>query len=274
VGEVLPSSYEPRVVVLCYHSIHRTSPASCASPELFDEHLQWLSSECECIPFSRIPERIAAPSHGKPTVAVTFDDGYADNHGSALPLLVKWGIPATFFLTAGLLERDPAVIDRFRFLLRCSDDEFQPLTWPQVQEMREAGMEIGAHTYRHPNLALLSPSQIRTELELSIQVLGDRLGLEVTTMAYPFGKPRRHVTPDVVKATEELGFRLAASILHRGVRRTDHPLQIPRFTVLHDSVDTLRARVSGAFDLVGMGQERGPIWAAKLITPQDFTFGT
>jgi peptidoglycan/xylan/chitin deacetylase (PgdA/CDA1 family) len=261
-------------VVLCYHSIHPTSPISCASPELFEEHLQWLSSECECIPFSQIPERMAAPSHEKPTVAVTFDDGYVDNHELALPLLVKWRIPATFFVTAGFVERDPAVMERFRFLLRCSDDDFQPLTWSQVREMRDAGMEVGAHTYRHPNLALLTSGQIRSELQRSMQVIGERLGHEVKTMAYPFGKPRRHVTHDVVSVTEELGFRAAASILHRGVRGGDHPLQLPRFSILHDPINMLRARVRGSFDLVGIGQELGPMWAARLITPQDFRFGT
>lgn len=274
VGTALPRSPEQRVVVLCYHSVHPTSFVSSASPELFDEHLRWLSSECRCVAFSDIPEQISAPPRGKPTVAVTFDDGYGDNHELALPLLAKWGVPATFFVTAGFVERDPAVMERFRFLSRRSDDELRPLTWSQVREMRDAGMEIGAHTYRHPNLALLPGDRIRAELERSKQVLEDRLGSEVTSMSYPFGKPRRHVTPEVVRIAGEVGFRHAASILHRRVHLKDGPLRIPRFTVLRDPIDTLRAKVGGAFDVVGFGQERGPRWAARLISPEDFRFGT
>jgi peptidoglycan/xylan/chitin deacetylase (PgdA/CDA1 family) len=271
----LPSSARARVVVLCYHSIHPTLWIACASPELFEQHLQWLSSECECVPFSDIHRRAVSRSPGKPVVAVTFDDGYADNHEIALPLLEKWSVPATFFVTSGLIDMDPAVVERFRFLYPGrSHDEWRPMTWSQVQELRDAGMEIGSHTHRHSNLALLSPDQARAELRRSKDELEDRLGREVSTLAYPFGKPRRHVIPEIAKIAGEVGFRSAGLVLHRAVRRSDDPLQIPRFTVVDDPIDKLTARVRGAFDVVGFGQEHGPLWAAKLISPEDFRFGT
>ena len=273
VGRWLPSS-RPRVVVLCYHSIHETSWISCASPGLFDEHLAWLSSECECVPFSQIHRRATTPTGRKPVVALTFDDGYVDNYETVLPLLQKLGIPATFFVTAGLIEMDPAVLDRFRFLYSGrSDDVFRPMTWSQLREMRDAGMDIGAHGYRHPNLTALSPGEVREDLKRSRGLIEDRLGSEVTTMAYPFGKPRRHVTPEVARIAGEVGFRAAGTVLHRGVRGDDHPLQIPRFTIIRDTIDKLRARVTGAFDIVGVAQERAPLWAGKLLSPEDFRFG-
>jgi len=43
------------------------------------------------------------PSH---TVVVTFDDGYADNCEVALPILLAYGIPATFFVTTGWIGTD------------------------------------------------------------------------------------------------------------------------------------------------------------------------
>jgi peptidoglycan/xylan/chitin deacetylase (PgdA/CDA1 family) len=263
-----------RVVVLCYHSIHPTSFISCAAPDLFEEHLRWLSSECECVRFSEIHRLASGPPRDTPVVAVTFDDGYADNHETALPMLERWGIPATFFLTSGLIEMDPAVVERFRSLYAGRSDEvFRAMTWSQAREILDAGMEIGAHTYRHPNLALLSEDQIRAELERSKQVLEDRLNADVTTMSYPFGKPRRHLTPQIARIAGEVGFRFAGSIVHRGVRRGDDPLQIPRFTIVHDPIDTLRAKVRGVFDIVGIAQERSPLWAAKLLAPEDFRFG-
>lgn len=274
-GSWLPPLARPRVVVLCYHSVHATSWISSASPALFDEHLGWLSSECECVPFSQIHTRATTPTGDRPVVAVTFDDGYLDNHETALPLLEKWGIPATFFITAGLVEMDAAVLDRFRYLYSGrSDDVFRPMTWSQTRELRDAGMEVGAHGYRHPNLMLLSSAEVWAELQRSKAVIEDRLGTEVTTMAYPFGKPRRHVTPEIARIAGEVGFRLAGTVVHRGVRRNDHPLQIPRFLIVRDPIDKLRARVTGAFDIVGVAQERAPLWAAKALTPQDFRFGT
>jgi peptidoglycan/xylan/chitin deacetylase (PgdA/CDA1 family) len=275
VGKRLPSSDRSRVVVLCYHSIHPTLWIACASPELFEDHLRWLSSECECVPFSEIHRRAVSPSRGRPVVAVTFDDGYADNHEIAFPLLEKWKVPATFFVTNGLIDMDPAVVERFRFLYPGrSDDEWRPMTWSQVQELKGAGMEIGSHTYRHSNLALLPPDDVGAELRRSKQDLEDQLGVEVTTLAYPFGKPRRHVTHAIAEIAGEVGFRFAGSVLHRGVRKKDSPLQIPRFVVVDDPVEKLDARIKGAFDMVGFGQERGPQWAGRLISPEDFRFGT
>lgn len=275
VGRRLPSWDRGRVVVLCYHSIHPTLWSACASPDLFEEHLRWLSSECDCVLFSEIHRRATSPSRGRPVVAVTFDDGYADNHEIAMPLLQKWKVPATFFVTSGLIDMDAAVVDRFRFLYEGrSADEWRPMTWSQVRELIDVGMEIGSHTYRHPNLALLPADQVRAELRRSKEQLEDRLGLEAATLAYPFGKPRRHVTPEVTRMAGEAGFRFAGSVLHRGVRAKDSPLQIPRFVVVDDPVEKLEARIRGAFDIVGLGQERGPQWAGKLISPEDFRFGT
>jgi peptidoglycan/xylan/chitin deacetylase (PgdA/CDA1 family) len=272
--DAVPVHRRPGVVVLCYHSIHPTSFVSCAAPRLFEKHLQWLTSECECVAFSEIPERMTGEPRSKPIVSVTFDDGYADNHEVALPLLLKWGVPATFFVTVGLVERDAAVLERFRALLRCADDQWRPMTWSQVRELQDAGMEIGAHTYGHPNLALLPRAQLRTELQRSKSVLEEKTGAEIAAMAYPFGKPRRHVNQQVADTTRDIGFRLAASIVHRRVHPSDSRFQLPRFTVVHDTIEKLRARVQGGFDIVGFGQEAGPLWAARIISPEDFRFGT
>src|SRR5687767_12557712 len=106
VGRASTPIYHQRVVVLCYHSIHPSLPFRSATPEMFTEHLEWLREHCECVPFSRIPLARSRAGHGRPIVAVTFDDGYADNHEFALPLLLESGIPATFFVTSGFLQGD------------------------------------------------------------------------------------------------------------------------------------------------------------------------
>src|SRR4029453_17015259 len=95
-----------RIAVLCYHSVHPSNGFASATPALFERHLAWLDEHCTLVPYGSIPDLIAAPRDDRPVVAVTFDDGYEDNHTYALPLLLERGIPATVFITPGLIDRD------------------------------------------------------------------------------------------------------------------------------------------------------------------------
>lgn len=163
----------------------------------------------------------------------------------------------------GLLENDENVIGRFLTLRRCTVDDIQPLSWEQVQEIQEAGMEIGAHSYSHPNLARL-PSEVQEEeLHRSKEIIETRLENPVDIMAYPFGKFRHYFTEVTMKIAQKLGFRYGAAVAFRSVKPIDHPLALPRFFVTKDSVQTLSEKVYGAWDWLGWWQERAPLWLAR-----------
>ncbi len=257
----------PRAVVLCYHSIHATKSFASATPTTFGHHLDWLAANCDVVPLEQIPRTVTTPGRARPAVAITFDDGYVDNYECAFPLLHERSLPATFFVTAGLLDKDPAVLARTQMLRRSTCDDVRPLEWVQVRAMQAAGMEIGAHTYSHPNLAVLSGPRARDELWRSKQIIEERLGEQVRSMAYPFGKPGRHFTSQMV---EEVGYEYACAVLFRAVRASDSPLAIPRLIVTRDTVNRLREKVLGAWDLLGMWQERCPLWVARIVSPEDF----
>jgi peptidoglycan/xylan/chitin deacetylase (PgdA/CDA1 family) len=262
-----------RVVVLNYHSIHPTNRISSIRPEQFREQLAWIAATCTCSLFGEIPEaRQQSIPSDRPVVAITFDDGYEDNHEYALPLLEEAGLVATFFLTVGLIQKDRRVMDRFRGLLNRGYEEYEPMSWTQIEELRDSGMEIGSHTYSHPNLALSDPEQVEWELSHSKEVLEQQLGQEIGTMAYPFGKPRRHFTAATSRIAATTGYKQAGMILHRGVKSSDSPLAIPRFNITEDTLGEVKARVWGRLDVVGFGQAWAPRWLAKLTTPTDFKF--
>lgn len=260
-----------RTIILCYHSVHPNKSFASASPELFQRHLEWLTGHCEPIRFSQALQTIQGGNGSKPRVAITFDDGYGDNYEFAFPLLQSYQIPATFFVTVGLLEKDQYVVRRVRALRGgASEADVHPLTWEQVREMRKAGMEFGSHTWSHLNLARLQPDEIRKELGRSKSVMEERLGEEVTLLAYPFGKPRHHFTRITMEIAAELGYRTGAAVLFRRVKHSDHPLALPRFFVTKDDVQTLAAKVMGAWDWLGWWQEHAPLWAGRVVSRKDF----
>ena len=259
-----------RVVVLCYHSVHPSKSYRSATPQQFEEHLGWLCENCDVVPFHSVLERARAGPHERPVVAITFDDGYDDNHEYALPALERNRVTATFFVTVGLVERDPQVIARFCRLRLGSADAVAPMSWSQVRELRAAGMDVGSHTWTHPNLALLNDVRALEELSTSRRLLEDRLEDEVAMLAFPFGKPGRHFSDRTVDLARKAGYEMAAAVLFRRVRPHDSPYKISRFYVRGDPIEELRDKVLGGHDIIGAWQEHVPAWMARLVSPEDF----
>jgi|SRR5687768_13533544 len=268
-GRILPRSAHNRNVILCYHSVHPHRPFHSSRPEVFDQHLEWLTENCRLVALTEITVG-RQNDDGRPRVAITFDDGYEDNHSYALPVLMKWGARATFFVTTGFVEREPAVLQRFQRLLGCASSEIVPLDWTQVRELRAAGMEVGSHTHTHRNLARLSRTETEDELRISKNVIAERLALPVTLFAYPFGKPRVHFTAMTSEVVRSTGYEIGAAVTFRGVRPWDSPLSLPRFFVDGDSVDKLSAKVHGDYELVGWWQQHAPLPVLRMVSPLDF----
>jgi peptidoglycan/xylan/chitin deacetylase (PgdA/CDA1 family) len=116
------------------------------------------------------------------SLVLTFDDGYETVYHEALPVLQRYGMSATIFITTG--QNAPAgLADR---LPSCEGQAM--LSWRQILELRRCGVEIGAHTCTHPDLTRLPPAEIRAEIGASKAIIEDMLGAAVRSFAYPFGR--------------------------------------------------------------------------------------
>jgi peptidoglycan/xylan/chitin deacetylase (PgdA/CDA1 family) len=257
-----------RVVVLLYHSIHPSKPFASATPALFKEHLAWIQDHCDVVRFEDSLAVASGPRRDRPRVAIAFDDGYADGHTHALPELVERGVQATFFLTLGMMERDPAVIARMAQLQAATAEEVESLSWTQVLEMQQAGMTFGSHGAHHLNLALADDETVRREARGSKDRLEDGLGADVSCFAYPFGKPKVHYTRRTMDLVAACGYRVAGTTTYRRVRSTDDPMAIPRISITHDPIEMLEAKVRGRLDLIGLYQSYAPAWASRVISPE------
>ena len=95
-----------RALVLMYHRIAAADVdpwGLCVSPRHFGEHLDVLRRRGVLASLGQIGRAVAEGRPLRGAVAVTFDDGYADNLLDARPLLDRHDAPATFFLTTGAL---------------------------------------------------------------------------------------------------------------------------------------------------------------------------
>lgn len=259
---------EGRVVVLLYHSVHPSSVHASVTPDVFRSHLEWLRAHCDVIPFREVLDQTSRSDPTRPTVAVTFDDGFIDNYRYAWPLLLEHEVPATFFVTTGLVEGNREVRNRFMRMLGATEEETVGLTWSQLREMLDSGMEVGAHTVSHANLAWEDVRAVRWEIEQAKDLLESRLEIPILSFAYPFGKPKHHFTSATMRIVEDVGFVMAAAVNYRGVRPDENPLHVPRFAITGDSLETLHAKVFGRFDALGAWQERAPRWLSHAISPE------
>jgi peptidoglycan/xylan/chitin deacetylase (PgdA/CDA1 family) len=99
-----------RGVVLLYHRIDApvTDPWQLAvTPERFAEHLEVLAGAFRPVTLDELLDGVRRGRVPARAVAITFDDGYADNLHRALPLLERRGVPATVYVTAGHADGAP-----------------------------------------------------------------------------------------------------------------------------------------------------------------------
>ena len=65
----------------------------------FQRQIDWLQDHFEIVDLQECQRRIRSGFNKRPTVAITFDDGYSDNCDFALPMLIERRIPVTYFVT-------------------------------------------------------------------------------------------------------------------------------------------------------------------------------
>src|SRR5208282_6129338 len=124
---------------------------------------------------------------------VTFDDGFKHGFTNAAPLLIKFKVPAAFFIPTqyiGLdLDRDWQEIAPF-YERSWSEYEgvFEFLDWDQCRQLAAAGFTIGSHTHSLRRLTALPPEEAEKELTRSKREIETRLGRPCRHFCCPWGK--------------------------------------------------------------------------------------
>jgi peptidoglycan/xylan/chitin deacetylase (PgdA/CDA1 family) len=102
-----PAGGSARFSILIFHRVH-AEPDPLFPDEVdarrFDVLCGWLRSWFNVVPLEEGVQRLRAGTLPRRSAAITFDDGYADNHDVALPILKRHGLHATFFIATDFLD--------------------------------------------------------------------------------------------------------------------------------------------------------------------------
>jgi len=169
--------------ILTFHTLDEASSVISFSPRVFRRGMAKLGEAG----YRTIPLLEAADClrRGQPFpdkgIVLTFDDGYQSVYEEAFPVLQRFKMLASVFLTVGNLGTASAS--------RLPSLQGRPmLSWMEISEMSRHGVTFGAHTLTHPDLTGLPFHRAEAEIRQSKEIIEERLSSPVTCFAYPFGR--------------------------------------------------------------------------------------
>jgi peptidoglycan/xylan/chitin deacetylase (PgdA/CDA1 family) len=96
----------PKFVILCYHGIGESGNPLGVAPtrELFEAQMRFLRENYRVVSLDEACRELNGNVKSEPGVVITFDDGYRSAYSVAFPILQKYGLPATIYLTVESVE--------------------------------------------------------------------------------------------------------------------------------------------------------------------------
>jgi peptidoglycan/xylan/chitin deacetylase (PgdA/CDA1 family) len=165
------------VVVLLYHRVGAGSGLSVDLPvSRFEEQVAALAATGRVSTLDAALAALDAPvPPAADPIVVTFDDGTADFAEHALPVLERHRVPACVYVATDFVERQ-----------RPFPANGTPLSWSALADAVSTGLvTVGSHTHTHALLDRIDARAIDDELDRSLVLIGERLGVRARHFAYP-----------------------------------------------------------------------------------------
>lgn len=229
----------PGLVVLLYHEVGGPRPGPVnLSVAAFEEQVAGLVVAGSLV---SLDDGLARLASGQPfdrtLVAITFDDGTAGFIEHAVPVLVRHRAPATLYVATAWVEEQ-----------RSFWDDGTVLSWSALGEALSTGVvEVGSHAHRHLLFDREVPEVLADDLDRSIDLLGERLGVSARHFAYPKALAPSPAAEGLVRSR----FASAALAGTRANRPGADPHRLARSPVqVSDGVRWFRRKAAG-----GLGAE-------------------
>ncbi|WP_348547211.1 polysaccharide deacetylase family protein [Chthoniobacter sp.] len=221
------------VIALCYHNIDEKGSKALTLPIAeFEKEMEAIKTNG----FSVIPmQDFLAWRRGEKSIPnksciITIDDGWVSAYTNAWPILKKYNYPFTLFIYINYVGTGG-----------------KSMSWDQLAEMRDAGVDIESHTYSHSSLkvpggnvdakakalikqdvaALGVDGWMRKEIIESKQVLEKQLGIKCNVFAYPFGV----WSPKAVEIVKEAGYEAAFTVYGQQLHPSSQKELLGRYAV-------------------------------------------
>lgn len=184
---------EVKIPILMYHSISDNDPNNTLLVPInqFEEQVKWLREEgftpmllddvVQAFNTGKVPER---------PVAITFDDGYADNYTEAYRILKEYNMKATFFIITDYIDVDGWYMNS-----------------NMLKEMSNNGMGIENHTSIHMEFINISRRDKVLIIKEGMDELKEKVGVESNFVCYPVGK----YDDETIEVERELGVKAAVT---------------------------------------------------------------
>lgn len=206
-----------RSAILTWHSLDDSGSVVSTPPSVFRRQIESL---CEAsIPV--VPLEEIRGSSG--SVALTFDDGYANLADHAFPLLERLGLPATVFA----VSRYCGLSNQWPGQPAGSIPDLPLLSWEQLRALPPE-ITIGAHTASHPHLTELPTEECDRELRECRDEIEQRLSRRVGSLAYPYGD-----CSDPVRRLAGRYFSIAAGTSFNFLSQDSNLLDLPRLDMYY-----------------------------------------
>lgn len=263
------------VIALCYHNIEdKGSRALTITTEQFRKEMQALKDHGftvigmqDFLAWRRSEKDIPAKS-----ALITIDDGWLSGYTNAWPILKEFDYPFTLFVYINYIGSGG-----------------KSLSWEQLAELRDAGVDIQSHTYSHSNLRTPGGGVDRRTAEMvrkdvaelgregwlqkeilgSKQELEKQLGIRVNAIAYPFGI----YSKEVMAMVEKAGYEAAFSVYGQQLRHSSPPFnQLGRYAIDANKPEIFDAalKMSGGGAVGAPGPATAPavaqVAAASMVT--------
>lgn len=213
----------PTATVLCYHIVESPQdPRMEIGRDAFRQQMRYLSmTGYNVIPLRELYDFVTGKRASIPrnAVVITIDDGWRSTYTEVFPEMQKLGFPFTVFVY-------PRIIGQTS----------HALTWKQVKEMSDAGVDVESHSFSHPFLtkrrhAMLDDRDyyqwLDRELEGSKKMIERETGRTVSFLAYPYGDYDHYL----VAACARAGYTAALTCDFGRVRKASDPLRMKRYVI-------------------------------------------